>query len=73
MMVRSLRISDAQSKAIVLWMYNIGVSAGYLEDQINRTIVNTGVFGKLHAGVWRRDVGVFQILGGDRDGNILVF
>ena len=53
-------------------MNNIRVPAGYLEDQIDRTIVDASVFGELCGGVWREDVGVFRILGGDRDGDILV-
>ena len=53
-------------------MNNIRAPAGYLEDQINRTIVDACVFRELRGGVWREDVGVFQILSSDRDGDILV-
>ena len=57
-MVRSLKNSDAQSKATVLRMNNIGAPVGYLEDQIDRTMVDAGVFRELRGGVRRGDVGV---------------
>ena len=50
-MVRLLKTSDAQSKATVLRMNNIGALTGSLEDQINKTIVDAGVFGELRVGV----------------------
>ena len=71
-MVKLLKTSDAQSKATVLQMNNIGALTGYLEDQIDGTIVDAGVFRELRGRVWREDVGVFRILGGDRDGDIFV-
>ena len=55
-------------------MNDIRAPAGDLESCLpaNRIIIDAGVFGKLCGGVWRGDVGVFRILGGDRDRDILV-
>ena len=40
--------------------------------QVDRMIVDSGALGELCGGVWRGDIDVFQILNGDRDGDILV-
>ena len=43
----------------------------FIVYQVDRMIVGAGVLGQPHRRVRRRGVGVFQILGGDRDGDIL--